>query len=108
MRRGKYFAIPTVIDGIRFASKKEAYRFRELRLLERAGHITGLNLQPRYTLYGADRFRQYVPICTYVGDFEYWEGGTLITEDVKGIKTPAYRLKAKLFAANYGRTIRET
>ena len=103
MRRSKYFAVPTVVNGIRFASKKEARRFQQLAVLEQVGEISGLNVQPRYALFAGE-----TPIATYVGDFEYWERGRLVTEDVKGMKTPAYRIKARLFAANYGREIRET
>lgn len=40
----KYHAQPTLVDGIRFASRKEAARYRELCLLERAGEIQGLQL----------------------------------------------------------------
>ncbi len=42
----KYRAQPTIVDGIRFHSKGEARRYQELRLLERAGEITNLELQP--------------------------------------------------------------
>lgn len=38
----KYHAKPTTVDGIRFASKAEARRYSELRLLEKAGEIKNL------------------------------------------------------------------
>ena len=50
-QRPKYRAVPTVIDGIRFASKAEARRYGELRLLEQAGEIRDLVRQPRFALY---------------------------------------------------------
>ncbi len=99
-RQAKYRNKPTVIDGIRFASQKEARRYGELRLLERAGEITDLVLQPRYSLSvnGAK-------ITTYIADFGYFRQNKPVTEDVKGVKTPVFIIKAKLFRAIYSRDI---
>lgn len=99
----KYGAIKTVVDGITFASKKEAKRYTELKLLERAGEISRLELQPRYdiTING-------VKVCTYVGDFRYFTKAKQVLEDCKGFKTPLYRLKAKLVRALYNVEILES
>ena len=100
--RNKYRAIPTVIDGIRFASKAEARRYGELKLLKNAGKIRNLELQPKYLLdVGGKR------IGTYIADFRYRLDGVLIVEDVKGFCTPVYKLKKKLVEALYGITITE-
>ena len=106
MRRSKYRAIPTVIDGIRFASKAEAKRYQELRLLERAGEITALELQPRYPIHS---HRTGERVMVYVADFRYLAKGARVTtvEDVKGVKTPVYRLKKKFAEAEYGIQIQE-
>lgn len=98
----KYGAIKTEVDGIRFASKREAARYRELKLLERAGAIVGLQLQPSYPLVinGMNCGR-------YVGDFAYLENRRLVIEDSKGFRTPVYRLKRKLMKAIHGIDIRE-
>ena len=53
----KYNAIPTTVDGIRFASKREARRYLELKLLQKAGHISDLELQPRFRLMSASTTR---------------------------------------------------
>lgn len=100
----KYRNVKTVVDGHTFASKAEARRYSELRLLEKAGEISGLELQPRYPIV-VNGFK----ICTYVGDFRYFDRAskTLITEDCKGMRTPIYRLKKKLVRAMYGFDIRE-
>jgi len=125
--RSKYKAVKTTIDGVTFDSKKEAKRYTELKLLEKAGHITHLELQPEYqiTINGAK-------ICKYKADFRYftvrqenneqyynskgeWQTPTMtgdkegqIVEDVKGFKTPIYRLKKKLVEACYpGTQIKE-
>lgn len=103
-RSHKYGARAVEVDGIRFPSRAEAGRYRELKLLERAGQIYGLKLQPRYKLLGYGGGN----ICTYVGDFEYVEPGRgLVTEDVKGFKTAEYKLKAKMFADQFRRPIVE-
>lgn len=105
----KYHAKPTVTDGIRFASKAEAARYLELVLLQRAGAIRDLELQPAFpiTVYGRDG-SPHTPIV-YVADFRYRSGqeGILVVEDVKGVRTPVYRLKKKLVEAQYGITITE-
>ena len=102
MRRSKYGAIRTEVDGIKFASKREAKRYGELKLLERAGKIHNLTVQPRFDLvvHGTN-------ICTYVGDFRYLEDGWIV-EDVKGVRTSVYRIKAKLMLACHGIKIKET
>ena len=104
----KYHAKATVVDNIRFASQKEARRYGELKLLEKAGEIQELHLQPAFDLYADDG------VCgrklgRYVADFEYriapdWE---LVIEDVKGFKTPLYRWKKKHVEAQYGITVVE-
>ena len=117
MTRSKYRNVPTVVDGIRFSSKKEANRDAELRLLERAGKIGSLERQPRFPL-----IVNGVKVCTYVGDWRYWEMsegghpaqrpsgprpgrhpiGCQIVEDWKsGVQTPEFKIKWKLANALY-------
>jgi hypothetical protein len=94
----KYGAIRTEVDGVTFASRAEARRYVELKLLERAGEIECLELQPRYLL-----VVNGVKIGAYVGDFKYLDTrtGRRTVEDVKGVKTPVFRLKSKLVKALY-------
>ena len=103
----KYRNIPVVIDGIRFASKAEGRRYSELKLLEKAGEISKLELQPRYKI-----IVEGILICTYVADFKFEQrhkSGMFFTvvEDVKGILTPIYKLKKKLVKAVCGVDIKE-
>lgn len=100
----KYRAIPTVIDGIRFASKKEARRYEELKLLKRAGAIDMVGMQPKFPLEVNGQL-----ICTYIADFQYLDvkSQKVVTEDCKGMKTPVYRLKKKLMKAIHGIEIKE-
>lgn len=46
----KYRNKKVEVDGILFDSKKEANRYMELKLLEKAGEITDLKRQVRYEL----------------------------------------------------------
>lgn len=107
----KYNAKKTTIDGITFDSRREAKRYSELKLMERAGAISDLRRQVRYELIPAFdvQGKHYRP-TSYVADFVYVDTktGKEIVEDVKGMRTPIYRLKAKLFAAKYGVSILET
>ena len=98
-RTSKYKARPTEVDGILFASKGEAHRYRQLCLRVRAGEISDLELQPRYPL-----VVNGVNVGTYVADFRYVETatGATVTEDFKGFRTPLFKLKAKLVRALYG------
>ena len=104
-RRGKYNASKVTLDGHRFDSQREAKRYEELKQREAAGKIAQLELQPRFELQPAFRYRgEAVRKIEYVADFRYldYERGGLVVEDVKGMKTDVYRLKRKLFLAKYG------
>jgi hypothetical protein len=93
--RSKYRNVPTVVDGVRFASKAEAKRDAELQLLKRAGMIQSLRRQPRFPL-----VVNGVKVCTYVGDWLYDEpGGHWVVEDRKGALTPAFKIKWALAKA---------
>lgn len=99
----KYNAVKTVVNGIRFDSKKEARRYGQLKLLERSGNITELSLQPRFDL--------TINGCKcgfYKADFRYIENNKEVIEDVKGVKTAVYNLKKKLVKAIHGIEIFET
>lgn len=104
MRRSKYAAVPTVVDGVRFASKREAQRYFELKMRLLAREITDLELQPKFPVEVRGK-----KVCTYIADFQYRENGVLVVEDVKSpaTKTPVYRLKKKLCEALYGIVVRE-
>lgn len=135
MRKHKYGAKPTTVDNIRFASQKEARRYQELRLLERGGHIQCLELQPAFDVWVQElsvgaRLKRVAArmrgrpepknlqhkVCTYFADFRYQERELrdsenehwrVVVEDVKGVRTPVYRLKKRMVEAQYGIQIRE-
>jgi hypothetical protein len=104
VQMSKYNARRTDLDGHTFASAAEARRYQELKLMEVAGEIIDLTLQPKYKI---ELNGQH--ICYYIADFRYQpvRGDSIIIEDVKGFKTPVYRLKKKLMLAVYGIMIQE-
>lgn len=98
------------LDGITFDSTKEANRYRELKLLERAGKIKDLQRQVSYTLIPVQRDASGKLIergCRYVADFVYRAGDETVVEDVKGKRTPEYVIKRKLMLHVYGIRIQE-
>jgi len=97
-RPHKYGATAVTIDGIRFASKKEGKRYAELKLLAKAGKIKNLELQVKYPFQ-----LNCEHMFTYIADFTYWdhENSRNVIEDVKGVRTPLYRLKKKLIENQY-------
>lgn len=125
--RAKYGNRKAVVDGISFDSKKEAQRYTELKTLEKAGKITGLQLQREFELIPAQREHtneiyekgpqkgRFKPgkllecKCSYVADFVYWdlENNCMVVEDAKGMRTKEYIIKRKLMLYKYGIKIKE-
>ena len=95
-RNSKYRSQKTVVDGITFDSKLEANRWCELRLMEKAGAISGLKRQVGFEIIIDGKH-----ICTYFADFVYFEGNKRVAEDCKGFRTPVYKIKKKLVEACY-------
>lgn len=96
MKRNKYGAKPTTVNGIRFHSKRESEHYLKLRRELLEGKISDLELQPAYqiTVNG-------MKICKYVADFRYNRDGASIVEDVKGMDTRLSKIKRKLVKALY-------
>jgi hypothetical protein len=79
---------------LKFDSKREAARYDELRLLERAGKISNICLQEKFPIVIGG-----VKVCEVWADFTYTENGRLIREDVKGKDNRESMLKRKLVKA---------
>lgn len=104
----KYKNKKTVVNGITFDSQKEAERFRQLLLMQQAGEIIGLRLQPEFTLQEAFTTArgERVRAIKYRADFAYNRivkvGAEIrlepVVEDVKGYRTKDYELKKKFLA----------
>ena len=110
-KESKYRNTKIVVDNIMFDSIREAERYKELKLLERAKEVAELKLQPRFKLSCGGK-----PIkvrskgfpggrhLTYIADFQYWDCAThkTVVEDVKGFDTPVSRMKRAILEAETG------
>lgn len=98
----KYRNKKVQVDMYVFDSIRESQRYKELKLLERAGEISNLELQPHFLL--QESFKKngktYRKI-EYIADFKYTEKEKTIVEDVKGMQTDVFKLKHKLFEKKY-------
>ena len=98
----KYRNKKVIVEDYVFDSIEESRRYKELKLLLRAGKISNLELQPHFLL--QDSFKKngktYRKI-EYIADFKYIENEKTIVEDVKGIQTDVFKLKHKLFEKKY-------
>lgn len=110
-RPNKYGAKATVVDGLKFDSAREAKRWQELQLLQRAHLVSQLERQvvyelaPAVRLYGEKRLK---PAVRYVADFRYFSGdeSVFVVEDAKGRDTPVSRLKRHLMKSVHGIDVR--
>jgi hypothetical protein len=121
--KNKYKALKCTVGNETFDSRKEARRYQELTLLERAGHIQNLQRQVKYVLipsqykvyerYGKngqrlkDRKQLLERECSYIADFVYEINGNVIVEDTKGMKTKDYVIKRKLMLWVHGIRVKE-
>lgn len=92
----KYNNIKTVVDGIKFDSKREAFYYLYYKRLQESKVINNLKLQTsiKFDIDGKHIF-------TFKPDFEYDDEYGHHYIDVKGVETPVFRLKKKLIEAKY-------
>lgn len=111
-RKSKFGAVPTVMNGVRMDSRREARRWAELQFMERAGEIRDLQRQVVVPLVGRDG-----PLRTRTGrqmrltvDFAYEDsrlGWARVYEDAKGMPTRDYEVR-RAVAQAMGIEVRET
>lgn len=101
MRRNKFGAKKTTVNGVRFDSKWESVRWQQLELLQKAGKIAGLQRQIPFPLMVNGHL-----VATYIADAVYVDvtTGERVVEDSKSpaTLTPEFRIKAKLLEATTG------
>ena len=107
-------------------SRSEAYHCNILHQLQDMKIINGLQTQVKYVLIPGQRAKGGNGFykkgknkgkpkpgkviereCAYYADFDYYKDGKHIVEDVKGVKTEAYKIKKKLMLERYGIRITE-
>ncbi len=119
-RYSKYKNKKIELDGIVFDSKKEAQRYVELKMLEKAGQISDLQRQVKYILIPEQREPGTVGVrggvkkgkliereCSYIADFVYKNAnGETVVEDVKGYRGggayEVFKIKRKLMRHVHG------
>lgn len=104
-RRNKFNARRTTVDGITFASGLEATRYGQLKLMEKAGAIRNLELQPTFVLGVVEK--EWSPwgrkwTLKYIADFRYEERDSIgvwddVVEEVKGMWTPMAKFKVAVW-----------
>lgn len=117
MAKSKYGSRKIKKDGMTFDSIREYNRWRELKLLERAGKIEDLKRQVPFTLIPVQKDEEgkvIEKVCKYYADFTYMEkekakdgAPEFVVEDTKGFRTTEYIIKRKLMLKEHGIRIRE-
>lgn len=102
--RSKYNNEKVVAKGVKYDSRKEAKRAFDLELKQRKGEVSELKRQVKFVL--QENFKipskktkqgfETIKEIAYIADFTYFMGGQFYIEDVKGYKTPEYKIKAKM------------
>ena len=96
----KYNNKKTYVEGIKFDSKKEAMRYKMLKI---DPEVTDLKLQVKFPIIINGQ-----KVCTYIADFTYFRGGEYVVEDSKGFVNSYYKIKRKLMKVVNNITILET
>jgi hypothetical protein len=97
----KYHAVRTDYNGVRYDSKREAQYAAQLDMMKRAAKRSDRVLQWTRQCSVPLETRGVV-ICKLVLDFEVvYCDGRMEYHEVKGVETPVYKLKMKLFRALY-------
>lgn len=91
--RHKFNAIPTEVDGIRFASKREARYFSQLQMARKSGELLFFLRQVPFHLPGGVRY-----VCDFA---EFWKSGEVRFVDCKGFRTAGYKSKKRIVEATY-------
>lgn len=115
MSYSKFRNKKTPVDGITFSSRREAKRYQELKILQQAGEIAELKLQPSWTFYVDGNpvliRSQGFPngrLAKFVADFSYvTKDGEFVVEDSKGFRTDVFKWKKALMEACHGIVVRE-
>lgn len=98
-KESKYKSRQIIVDGIKFPSQKEADFYCNLKILLRAGEISGFCRQARFVVTEGNEQNSCVE---YITDFViFYPNGTYRIVDVKGYKTEVFKLKMKSFSEKY-------
>lgn len=102
-RHPKYGNKKVEVDGHIFDSIAESKYYEQLKWLEKCKEILFFRFQPRYLLQEAfEKDGKTHRQIDYVADFEvHHKDGSIEVVDVKGVLTPVFRIKQKMFHKRY-------
>ena len=102
-RPHKYHAKPVFAEGFWFASQAEARHWAALKIAQERGLISDLERQVRYVLQDAfvDGGGRRIRAINYVADFRFKRSGRTVVADTKGMATPHFKDKEKMFRKRY-------
>lgn len=103
-QKSKYRSKRVEFDGIKFDSQAEANYYAQLVYLQRAGHISKIELQPKFVLQtdGVSKDGKKIRSIVYRADFQItYQSGAQEVIDVKGHRTKEYLLKIKMLRKKY-------
>lgn len=111
----KYRNKKITYNGETYDSVKEYRRHDELKLLQKAGRINGLERQKKFPLLPSQKDpktgKTILRGISYVADFVYQADGRTVVEDVKGYRGGAayalFTVKKKLMLYFHGILIKE-
>lgn len=104
-KKPKYQNKKVIVKGIKFDSKLESNIYLKILELSKTYDFS-YKLQPKYEL--MPKFRldgECFRAIDYIADFEICINGKVYVLDAKGLKTPVFKLKEKLFANKYNKKI---
>lgn len=98
-KQRKYRNEPVTVDGHKFASKREAAFYAELKLRDKAGEVAEVELQKPFVL-----SIKGILIGTYKCDFAFYDNvrHCYRVVDVKGVLTREFQRTRRLMRALHG------
>ena len=102
MKKNKYNAHKAEYNGIKFDSQFELKCWIYLKELVKEGKINNLQRQVKFNLIPANSVYRAL---TYVADFTFFVGDKFVVADAKGVITPEFKIKQKIFFDKYGNQI---
>ena len=93
----KYNAKKTTYDGIQFPSKYESLVYQYLKQLEFLGEIHSIERQIKIVFFCTQLTKTRKNQITTIVDFSFIKNGEKVYVEAKGMNTPVFQLKKKLW-----------
>ena len=102
-QKSKYHAKKVLINGIQFDSIMESRFYLLLQAFKRTGKIINFEMQKKFVLIPSFKKNgKTIREIAYIADFVvYGNDGKVDVIDIKGLETPEFKLKYKMFERFY-------